>query len=103
MNESPTNSSLGTQVGGDHYKDMAIQPIEYIHANKLGFIEGAVVKYVSRWRNKDGIRDLRKARHFLDMLIELEERHASKDQDRQQEQVRQQADNGERDNVREQA
>lgn len=65
-------SALGTQVGGGHYKDMPIQPIEYIHKNGLGFCEGAVVKYVSRWRSKGGVEDLKKARHFLDMLIEME-------------------------------
>lgn len=64
------------QIGGDHYRTMAIQPVEFIHRNGLGFIEGCVVKYVSRWRAKNGIDDLRKARHFLDLLIEMEERHA---------------------------
>ncbi len=62
-----------TQVGGSHYVGMAIQPVEYIHRNNLGFIEGCVVKYISRWRNKNGVEDLRKARHFIDLLIELEE------------------------------
>lgn len=63
---------INEQVGGSHYKDMAIQPVEYIHRNGLGFIEGCVVKYVSRWRVKGGVEDLRKARHFIDLLIELE-------------------------------
>ena len=58
-----------TQIGGSHYKDMAIQPIEYILGNELGYVEGAVIKYVSRWKTKSGIEDLRKARHFLDLLI----------------------------------
>ncbi len=65
-------SALEQQVGGDHYKRLAIQPVEYIHRNGLGFIEGCVIKYVSRWRDKNGIDDLRKARHFIDLLIELE-------------------------------
>ena len=68
----PEPSALQTQEGGDHYKGMPIQPVEYIHRNGLGFIEGCVVKYVSRWRVKNGLEDLRKARHFLDILIELE-------------------------------
>lgn len=68
-------SPLDTQVGGGHYKDMAIQPVEYIHRNGIGFVEGAVIKYVSRWRNKGGVEDLKKARHMLDLLIELETRH----------------------------
>ena len=67
-----TNKTSDSQVGGSHYKDMLIQPLEYIIANKLSFCEGNVVKYVSRWKNKNGIEDLRKARHYLDMLIEQE-------------------------------
>ena len=63
-------SALQTQEGGNHYKDMKIQPVEFIMANNLGFIEGNVVKYVSRWKNKNGVQDLKKARHFLDILIE---------------------------------
>ena len=69
-----TPRALAVQEGGNHYKDMPIQPVEYIHANGIGFIEGAVIKYVSRWRKKGGIEDIKKARHFLDLLIELEER-----------------------------
>ena len=65
-------SALDVQVGGSHYKDMAIQPVEYIHVNKLGYIEGNIIKYVSRWRRKNGIADLEKARHYIDLLIELE-------------------------------
>ncbi|MCX2802244.1 DUF3310 domain-containing protein [Microbulbifer thermotolerans] len=64
---------LDVQVGGDHYKTLAIQPVEYIHANKIGFLEGSVIKYVTRWRNKNGIEDLKKARHFIDLLIEFEQ------------------------------
>jgi len=71
-------SALRAQVGGDHYKGMAIQPVEYIHANNLGFVEGSVVKYVSRWKEKGGIADLEKAQHFLGLLIELETKKASK-------------------------
>ena len=65
-------SALNEQVGGGHYKDMAIQPVEYIHRNGLGFIEGCVIKYVSRWKQKNGLEDLKKAKHFLELLIELE-------------------------------
>ena len=61
-----------TQVAGDHYKRQTIQPWDYIAANGLGFFEGNVVKYVTRWRDKAGVEDLRKARHYLDKLIELE-------------------------------
>lgn len=70
--DSGTKSSLDEQVGGNHYKDMAIQPVEYIHKNGLGFCEGNVVKYISRWRQKGGVEDLKKARHFIDLIIEME-------------------------------
>ena len=62
------------QVGGSHYRDMAIQPIEFIHRNGIGFIEGSVIKYVCRWRKKNGIEDLNKAKHFINLLIEMETR-----------------------------
>lgn len=65
-------SALNIQQGGNHYKQMKIQPVEFIHANAIPFIEGSVIKYVSRWRSKNGIEDLKKAKHFLDLLIELE-------------------------------
>ena len=64
--------ALDVQVDGDHYKNMKIQPIEYIFANNLSYLEGNVIKYVSRWRNKHGVADLYKARHYIDLLIELE-------------------------------
>ncbi len=67
-------TALTVQEGGNHYKDMPIQPVEYIHVNKLGYFEGCVIKYVSRWKKKNGIEDLKKARHFIDLLIELESR-----------------------------
>ena len=65
---------LKTQISGDHYKSLPIQPIEYIHANGIPFAEGCVIKYVSRWKSKGGIRDLEKARHFIDLLIALEQK-----------------------------
>ena len=60
------------QVAGSHYKTKAIQPWDYIAANELGYFEGNIVKYVSRWRDKGGVQDLLKARHYLDKLIELQ-------------------------------
>lgn len=68
-----TDNAFDRQVGGNHYQGMAIEPIEYILANNIPFAEGCVIKYVSRWRSKNGIEDLRKARHFLDMLIQHNE------------------------------
>jgi len=70
--EEKESGALGTQVGGGHYKDMKIQPVEFIHANNIGFIEGCVIKYVARWRTKGGLQDLNKAKHFIDLLIDLE-------------------------------
>jgi hypothetical protein len=70
-------SPFEQQVGGQHYRDMPIQPVEFIHRNGIGFIEGSVIKYVCRWRKKGGVEDLRKARHFLEMLIEIETRPPS--------------------------
>lgn len=61
---------MNTQVGGDHYTKMAIQPIEYVFANDLGFAEGNIIKYVSRYRSKNGVEDLKKASHMLNLLIE---------------------------------
>lgn len=63
---------LDVQVGGGHYKDLKIQPIEYIHANNLGYCEANVVKYISRWRSKGGLQDLEKVKHYVDLLIKLE-------------------------------
>lgn len=65
-------TALDTQIGGDHYKSMKIQPIEYAMANKLNPCEFNVVKYVSRHRNKNGLQDLIKAKHMIDVLIALE-------------------------------
>lgn len=64
--------ALDVQVGGGHYKELVIQPIEYIHKNGIGFAEGCAIKYLTRWRSKGGIEDLKKARHFIDLLIEME-------------------------------
>ena len=68
--DKTSTSAFDTQEGGDHYKGKGIQPVQYILANDMPFVEGCVVKYVSRWKDKGGVQDLLKARHFLDMLIE---------------------------------
>lgn len=65
-------SALKTQVSGDHYKGMAIQPVEFIHANNIPYCEANAIKYLCRWRKKGGIADLEKAKHYIDLLIELE-------------------------------
>lgn len=68
-------SALDVQVAGDHYKSLKIQPVEYIHANNIPFIEGCIIKYATRWRDKGGIKDLEKIKHFADLLIELENKN----------------------------
>ena len=68
-----TPNANDVQVAGTHYKDKAIQPWDYIVANELGYLEGNIVKYVSRWKDKGGLDDLKKARHYLDKLIEVVE------------------------------
>jgi hypothetical protein len=64
-------TALDVQVGGDHYKNMAIQPVEFCEKNKLSHLESSIVKRVCRWRNKDGLKDLLKIKHEVDLLIEL--------------------------------
>lgn len=61
-----------TQVGGTHYKTFPIQPVEYCQINKLNYCESNVIKYISRHKAKNGIEDLEKAKHYIDLLIELE-------------------------------
>lgn len=68
--KQPTNPNQ-IQVGGEHYKNHTLQPWDAIHAWKLGFFSGNVVKYVVRYKDKNGIEDLKKARHYLDKLISL--------------------------------
>ena len=66
------NSAMQSQVGGDHYKKLAIQPMEYAFKNHLDPLQFSVVKYVTRFRDKAGKQDLEKAKHCLDKLIEME-------------------------------
>jgi hypothetical protein len=66
------------QVGGNHYKDNAIQPWDYIVANNLGYLEGNVVKYITRWRQKGGVDDLRKVVHYAEKLIEVATKEESR-------------------------
>lgn len=64
--------ALASQVGGSHYKNYAIQPIEYIMENGLDYLQGNVVKYVTRFKDKNGVEDLKKAAHYLQIMIERE-------------------------------
>lgn len=73
--ESPP-SALDVQVGGDHYKKLKIQPMQYSMENKLDACQHTAIKYITRFRDKGGIADLEKAKHVIDMLIEFEEKKA---------------------------
>jgi len=65
-----TTDPYDKQIGGNHYKDMAIQPSEFINKNKLQFAEGNSIKYICRHSLKGGKQDLEKAKHYIDMIIE---------------------------------
>lgn len=65
-------SSLDTQVGGDHYKSLPIQPVEFILKNKIPYMEGCAIKYLCRHRSKGGAKDLEKAIHYIEILLEME-------------------------------
>ena len=68
-------SKLREQVGGDHYSKLAIQPVTYINANGLSYLQGNVIKYITRFKSKGTpLQDLEKAKHYIDMLIELEDK-----------------------------
>jgi hypothetical protein len=60
------------QVGGNHYKNIKIQPVQYALENNLNFCQGNVVKYITRYKDKNGLEDLKKAKHYIDLLIEHE-------------------------------
>lgn len=73
---------LQVQVAGSHYKDSVIQPVEYITANKLNFLEGCIVKRITRWRKKPASRrfeDLEKIKHEVDLLIAMEQKYGQQD------------------------
>lgn len=65
-------SALEIQIGGTHYKDLKIQPIEFIHANNLGFMEGCIVKYAARHKQKNGAEDIKKVIHYAQLILKLE-------------------------------
>lgn len=70
--EENTNGALEVQVGGGHYKEMPIQPVEFSQRNGLGFCEGNMVKYAVRHREKNGIEDLKKVKHYAELCAWLE-------------------------------
>jgi hypothetical protein len=62
--------SYKKQVGGSHYKKYKIQPVEFIVKNNIGFCEGNVIKYLLRFKEKGGVQDLEKAKHYIELLID---------------------------------
>lgn len=68
MNET---NALQTQIGGTHYKNLVMQPIEFIIKAKLSFIQGNIVKYITRYKNKNGKQDIEKCIHYAKLAIEL--------------------------------
>ena len=67
-------TAIDKQVGGDHYKNCKIQPVEYIESNGLGFLMGNVVKYVTRYTVKSNVQDLEKAKHYIELQLQLNEK-----------------------------
>ena len=65
-----TSKVYNKQIGGSHYKSMAVQPSEFINKNKLQFAEGNAIKYICRHAYKGEVQDLEKAKHYIDMIIE---------------------------------
>ena len=72
------NDPYDTQVGGNHYQTMKIQPAEFINKNEMKFAEGNAIKYICRHVNKGGLQDLQKAKHYIDMIIERDYADESK-------------------------
>jgi hypothetical protein len=58
------------QVGGKHYLKYKIQPVEFIIKNNIGFVEGNIIKYILRFKEKGGVQDLLKAKHYIELLID---------------------------------
>lgn len=60
------------QIGGNHYKDFVISPAEFLQRNEVPFLESNVIKYILRHKKKNGLEDLEKAKHYIDLIIEIE-------------------------------
>ena len=72
LNNTCKQTALDVQVEGNHYKTMKVQPVEFIHANSVPYMEGNVIKYISRHKSKNGAADVRKALHYCQLILELE-------------------------------
>jgi hypothetical protein len=68
--EEQSMKSSKKQIGGNHYLKYKIQPVEFIIKNNIGFVEGNIIKYILRFKDKGGIADLEKAKHYIELLID---------------------------------
>lgn len=74
-------NALKTQIGGSHYKDLAMQPIELITSLKCSFIQGCIIKYISRYKHKNGAQDIKKCIHYAQLALELKDSKHCKNND----------------------
>lgn len=65
-------SAKDSQIGGSHYQCMAIAPIEFVYRNNIPYLEGNVLKYIVRHKNKNGAQDIKKAIHYCQLILEFE-------------------------------
>jgi hypothetical protein len=65
-------NALDKQEGGDHYRKLKIQPVEFISENGFGFCEGSVIKYISRHKEKNGAQDIKKAIHYCELILQMQ-------------------------------
>ena len=72
MDNTIKQTALDVQVDGNHYKTMKVQPVEFIYANSVPYMEGNIIKYISRHKSKNGAADVRKAIHYCQLILELE-------------------------------
>ena len=70
-NDEPYQRATDKQIGGQHYQQFKIQPVEFCYKNNIPYLEATAIKYLCRWREKNGIEDLEKAKHYIDLLIEF--------------------------------
>jgi hypothetical protein len=70
-NDGKETKASDKQVGGQHYKKFKIQPAEFCYVNDIPYLEATAIKYLCRWKDKGGVQDLEKAKHFIDLLIEF--------------------------------
>ena len=73
-------SAKEKQIGGDHYKNLKIQPVDFCQINQLNYCESNIIKYVTRHKSKNGAEDLQKAKHYINLLLDIEYNENAKDE-----------------------